>query len=341
MIDATLFPTGIINYMQRYMRISYTLTGILFLAFSAAIGAQQNTEKYTPQTIFDLPWGNELMEFGYMKDGPEGREGLRWGPSSLTVNENQIYVLDTIQQKIKVFDMLGKLINHFSVDAIGDVMIAVDKDGSVWINDAHNYNLKKYDTIGNLKEKIVYGKRLDGVDCSLLIRDGKLYTSVWAISKGERSDSLGIKGERIFSGRKIFMSPESNPRHIGKNTKKYYQSGDNGICRVQKKDNGSKNDIYIKIPDSRSSLVIFVAEDKKNNAFFRVIEDPAKSSRKDWIYKYDVNYQLISKFELSGKMNYSEMQEPVAVDDNGNVFHLITHKSGVKLVKWSRYCSGD
>ncbi len=321
------------------MKIVHLFIGIVFLLASASGFAQENMEKYTPHVIFELPWGNGLMEFGYMQDGPVNGEGMRWGPSSFAVHEKQIYVFDSIQQKVKVFDMRGEMVKHFPVDVRGDVMIAVDDEGNVWVNDGYEYNLKKYDNEGVLREKIVYGAFPMPINTTLFIRNGELFQRGCKILTRGIIQNHGEKGERVYRGEKKKLNFASHIHSIGEYTgKQYRERRENGktIVTFTEKSGVSHDHVF---ETSYRDVVFFLSEDKGRNVYLLLskgVGEGKTSSRIRHIYKYNKDHKLISVIGPLENQNFTDVLESRIVDDDGNIFHLTTHPHGKKVTMWSK-----
>ncbi len=99
--------------------------------------------------------------------------------------QNRIYVLDTDDNKVRVFDAAGAQINAFGskgkgTDGFnGPESLAVDGFGMIYVSDRGNYKLKKFDSQGKLLGSIGSEgdgpgqfRRTSGVDVD---RDGKVY----------------------------------------------------------------------------------------------------------------------------------------------------------------------
>jgi hypothetical protein len=312
------------------MRIIFCFICTLFMLLTTGAFAQDTMEKYTPHTIFDLPWGNGLMEFGFVTDGPNG-EGMRHGPASYVVQNDKIYIYDfcQLQPNLKVFNMQGLLIQHFPVEPRTDGMICVDNDGNILINDGDKHIIYKYSKEGQIVDKVIYGNKFDIADTGLRIYEGKIFTNIWAIDVKTKPDSIGSKGEKIYSGSKEKLKPNVNPRFIGHNTKNFYDSYNYGLLFKIKKINNDAINLNL------SESGIFLSEDRNNNIYFIGVKDPAETTRKDFIYKYNSHFKLIAKFELFEPLRYIEIPDPIISDVMGNIFQLYTSKTGVKLIKWS------
>jgi len=117
------------------------------IAFSAAVimalagAAQGKMERYEPKVILRLSWGDGPSDMGYAKDGPEDAEGLRYGPAA--------------------FD--------------------VDKDGSIYILDSVQRQIKVFAQTGKLLKSFPVELRGDGSFCldekgNVWLNDGNRYT---------------------------------------------------------------------------------------------------------------------------------------------------------------------
>ncbi len=81
----------------------------------------------------------------------------------------------------------------------------------------------------------------------------------------------------------------------------------------------------------------FLSEDVMQNTYFLVSreENIGKSIPRIYeIFKFNDNFELVSKIGPIENISYTEVLAPVYVRDNGDLFQLSTSKDGVKLTKW-------
>lgn len=60
---------------------------------------------YEHQVLFHLPWGTATGQVGLA----DGEDGSFYGPRSFVVHDGQVYVADTFNARVQVFDLAGRL----------------------------------------------------------------------------------------------------------------------------------------------------------------------------------------------------------------------------------------
>jgi len=102
-------------------------------------------------------WG-EGVSPGDEEDAPDGMFNARcYGPLDLAVgHQGQVYVADTCDGRIQVFDSEGRFLTKWGSEGSGEgqlsypVGIAVDMDGNVLVVDTGNHRVQKFSSEGTL-----------------------------------------------------------------------------------------------------------------------------------------------------------------------------------------------
>ena len=97
-------------------------------------------------------WG----QFVDLQDSPDAQQqtGSFYGPRGIAIHEGLVYVTDTGNERVQVFDAEGTFIRAFGGAGNGDgqlrepVGIAVAEDGAVLVADSHNSRIARFDANG-------------------------------------------------------------------------------------------------------------------------------------------------------------------------------------------------
>jgi uncharacterized protein (TIGR03663 family) len=106
---------------------------------------------FDPNGTFLGKWGR----LGDAKGRTDTEQGIFWGPRSLAINDQgEVYVTDTGNKRVQVFDLQGNFKRMFGGEGSGpgqfreEVGITLDKDGNVWVADTWNSRVQKLDPDG-------------------------------------------------------------------------------------------------------------------------------------------------------------------------------------------------
>jgi len=98
-------------------------------------------------------WG----QFADLQDSPDAQQqpGAFYGPRGIAIHDGLVYVTDTGNERVQVFDTQGNVVRAFGGNGGGDgqlrepVGIAVADDGTVLVADSHNGRIARFDTAGD------------------------------------------------------------------------------------------------------------------------------------------------------------------------------------------------
>lgn len=131
--------------------IAIFLTGLTLAAAMIMLKIDREVG-YVARNLISGAWGEGAEAFGRGR-GPDGRES---GPRSFALDpDGRIYVSDTFNQRVKVYDQEGRLLRQFPVGEglprkpfIED--LAVTRAGHIYLADNAGGGLLKYDGDGHL-----------------------------------------------------------------------------------------------------------------------------------------------------------------------------------------------
>lgn len=183
-------------------------------------------EEYVPQVIIEGKWGNEPGEFGvawtYANDtsspmSPSGSESMPIYPSSLAVDgKGNIYVLDTINNRIQKFDAEGKFLKAIHIDAyMGEEQPIwygkVKTEDGMEILDRVESKDKSGRTIGVDKWFPFYWPiTAQGINIVIDSKDNLYYYLKRSISGKETEEVWEFKGDKVVK-KTSFSKKESLP----------------------------------------------------------------------------------------------------------------------------------
>ncbi len=145
----------------RRPRLAIIVVAGVALALGLVLIRVNRVSSFTPTVIISGGWGDGADSFG-RGAGPEGREG---GPTSFAVDAaGHIYVADTYNHRVKVFDPEGRLLRQFRV---GDGLdheptlddLAVTDEGHIYLADNAGGVILKYDPQGRLLATLRIGDK--------------------------------------------------------------------------------------------------------------------------------------------------------------------------------------
>ncbi|MFH1008513.1 MAG: hypothetical protein V1800_13590 [Candidatus Latescibacterota bacterium] len=325
--------------MRRQMLVSGVLAVVIALIMVVGTTAQAEMEQYESEVILSLPWGSGPNEIGYYRV-PEGQEGRRWGPEAMGVDsDGSIYIYDTINARVKVFDQKGNLLRNFSVEATATNM-CVDSQKAVWMLDNPNAKICKYDSAGTLVETVQYepAQEKDRHWAGRIKAQGKMIYSEghggWFEVQPNKVPSKAIAGKRLT---KAVLKLVAGKGEALTKSGYHYRKGETGRNSLIVTDKHGNTVLSVQVskyhPDDG---VGFFSEDKYNNIYLRV-SGWRESKVYEEIWKYNLSNELMAKIGPIDKTWYVGVQgQWLILDQEGNVYVLDTEKEGVKIVKWSR-----
>ncbi|MGH2355810.1 MAG: flippase activity-associated protein Agl23, partial [Chloroflexota bacterium] len=158
----------------------------------AAAAPQVNIQEYAAKTVALTPitqWGSSGSEPGQLNT-----------PRGVALDaEGNVYVVDTLNNRIQKFDRTGKLLTAWGTKGSGDgqfvepMGIAVDGQGNVFVADTWNHRIQKFDANGRFLAKWngqqggFWGPRAIAVDSQ-----GNVYVTDTGNKRIQKFDNAGM-----------------------------------------------------------------------------------------------------------------------------------------------------
>jgi len=321
--------------MRRQMLILRGLAVAVAVIMALAATALAKMEQYESKVILSLPWGSGPNEIGYAKEGPEDQEGLRYGPTAIDVDQDgNIYILDTVNQRVKVFDQNGELLRSFPVRRWPGAL-AVDREESVWVLRGHT--IHRYTSQGTPIETIQIPSTDIPLSSELMITsNGEICAGQFEVVPGKVVGE-GEKGEDIRTGKTKRIRYRQGIKKSGHR----YQIEVTNSARTLELMDASGHIVKTINLEKRHPYddAAFLSEDNDGNIYLLVTTHTDDRHFYTEVWKYDRSYRLIAKVGPIFTKFYTETPAPrewLVVDGIGNVYQLITEKEAVKIVKWSK-----
>lgn len=172
----------------------------------------------------------------------EGKEAVR-APVSIAVdNQRRMYILDSLEAKVKILDSSGRFISEFGSKGQGRAQfnvplhIAVSNSNQIYIADTDNYRIQVFDSKGQIIKVLgKYGTRNGEFKspCSIAIDENeKTYCLDYGIPRIQVIDKDGIT-RLVFGKRGMGNGEFSVPKGIAIDKKKRIYVADTLNHRVQ------------------------------------------------------------------------------------------------------------
>ncbi len=317
--------------------------------FTASVfGAEEKTvqqQTYTPQIIINAPWGEKSVyiskeasppgEFGLCVEGPI------MGPSTFTIAPNgDVYICDIYNYRIQRFSSNGSFISAIPMkERIGDEDIAVDKEGNIYILTIISTPVLvwKYDQSGNLINEYVSFKDEDSKGINI----GGGSTRLYCDNSGRLFITYYEENERA---QVIFQLGTTTAEFSPAQQKATIRRGNAGISgRILNKDQIFQyiDGKMFTVTDSDEKMTgynfsggySFLDVDGSGNAYMTHYDAETDIYS---VRKQTPDGQVISTFGWKLE-DYAQdnLNRPLTVDDQGNVYVLGSTKDGITLTKWS------
>ncbi|MCJ7497459.1 MAG: hypothetical protein MUO78_04925 [candidate division Zixibacteria bacterium] len=338
--------------MKFYSKIIILL--ILFLILQVLAFCSDNTphQTYIPQIILNEPWGQKPGEFGI--DDPYARnpkaigQGPVMGPSTFTVAPNgDIYIVDMFNYRVQRFTQDGAFVSSFSLletRSAGGEDISVDANGNIYLLYLGPAVVRKFDSNGNLL-KIIFMFNHEDEDAEGMNTGGGP-TKIFCDKSGRlflQYRSEKYRDFRIFQfGTDVTdFTPEQQ-----KATLRRGFAGGSGIILKKEQIFQYIDGKMFTVDNSNKAIrgynfsgtYSFLDVDGSGNAYMTY-------------YNMDTDIYSIKKQTPDGKIictfewkftNYAHhnLNKPLIVDAQGNVYVFDSTKEGITITKWSPVGTG-
>ncbi len=295
--------------------------------------AQTAGEPYVRERLFTVPWGSRDAELGIVTRA----DGSCVGPISFDVDGTGfVYILDPVNEAVKIFNPDGELNTSFSVPLPYNVAyLALDDYGDIWVNSAPDYTIHRFSANGRPRERYLY--RSDFVrhmDPFISVLDGEIYLSMSKIVIAEELRESG--GVRTFRAERFPL--------VGGRFVKASILGDGRVFRpVIDRDQPPKMQV-IENGEVVSRIVFpgmdatFSAVHQKTDASGNIYIKLASSLKNIvQVWKYDPDLRLrarVSFMPIHDFPGYTPLSD-VVIDDRGSIHTMIAGEDGLSVMRWS------
>lgn len=276
-----------------------------------------------PTVLFRGDWGDQLGEFG-LDEGPTGRRG----PLTLALrSDGSIYVLDTVNARVQVFDVNGSPMRAFLVEGQAVDGIAVTSDGYVVLNAFSERQLLVYDENGQKLPPVAVPSEILPLR---LIASGD---EVWIrgllaeqAQNGVISDFLLVwKGGSAQTAEGTRVQRMANRYATGALT---WRGSTEGAMMSIELEAGDGSVRSVSIPGSEDILIADCVEAKGGGAFFVSDIGNGEPGWRSW--------RVSGAGELTGPVDiptavWTEMNKAFEISPEGYMVYLQSDPSGVAI----------
>ena len=262
------------------------------------------------QELIFLPWGENQNEIGLRK-APDGQ----YGPMSFTVEGNSIIILDTQNKKLKIFHN-SKLIKLISLPS-------KYIDDFVWFSENDFYLLERNQVHHYEYQKLKNTYKTDSPQS--LINELRIVNNNIQVILNE-SSSAQPKANNTISYSKTSGIEDSYGQQIFIEKKNWNNITVNTGNRKSFEINSINNDLGLaRYLGSAPSGDIYIYLEK-------VLQHVPLSIKRQ-IYLYSCSGKIKKVINVPLHMHTYVFSE-FYVDENGNLFHMITSEEGVSIFSW-------
>lgn len=293
---------------------------IILLMTCSLSFAQENVRILQRETVLDLKWGDGPNEIGLIQGE------YIFGPASFLVDgNNTIYILDSANERMSIFNAKGELVRNFPVTGIGETCWG--DNGHIFMNDGNAHNILEYTIDGQLLSKYIYKLDSNMDSSNLIVRDGIFYIWNYKIVPLE-SFAIDSKGASIYETETSLLQSEDAPRNIGAFSKNRYLM-DNNVYYSESR-NSEKREILDSLLGKHA---LFLQEDTDGNQYFLILDtDNGIKTRNIW--KLDTAYRHVATIGPLYQKVFADAFKEICIDSKGSVYQLTSDNDGVRIFTW-------
>ena len=332
--------------------------GLFFILSVCGLTADEvQQQTYASRLILTAPWGQKNLymdrepsppgEFGifdpYTRNPKAFDEGPVQGPSTFTIApDGNIYIVDTFNHRLQRFNQYGSFVSSFSLFETGSGWvedISVDASGNIYLLYLGAPQVRKFDSAGKLL-KIIYLFDHQDPDAKGMNTGGGS-TKLYCDNSGRLFLSYYKENEKA---QMIFQLGTTNAEFLPEQQKATLRKGSAGMSGIIL----NKNQIFQFIDGNMFSvdnLGKTVTEFKSLGSYsfldvdsFNFIYLISFNGENDifTIRKQTPEAKFITSFEWRN-IGYAQhnLNKPITVDSQGNIYILDSTKSGITITKWS------
>ena len=302
------------------------LISIVFVLFGVTIAMGSN-----PKVLAEIPWGSGSDKIGLLNQ----QELETVGPKSFTVDNGKVYILDFVNQELKVFDLNAKKLSKLADKIIGG-SICVGPNGNLLV--LNGKKVKALSNGGKSQDSIDIADDIDlieGYGQDVQVENGKSIVVNGENGKGfkvaefESGKLAKFNFERQVASGKPPHKKDANGqvsydvKWIDRNTINLlkFNSKDELIKTFELKTNDTFGGVQIKGIDSKGNVYVEIERITPDNYVHLEIK------------KINPGGKEIGTVELINNY-FTTVYKKTEVDVNGNIYQMITDENGVKILLW-------
>ena len=308
---------GVITYEESKSILDQVLSTFKFVA------ADTVNKEYKKIISLNFDYGSGENQFGVL------REAGGVGPGSFaTDNGNNLYITDTRNSRVKVFNSLGQPVLVLGADSPKEV--AVDGNGNIytyaWGSGNPGQIFYKYDPRGKLLGKLENPIQKAGL--------GRLYVSDNTLYASDMEENSYLISS--ITGEFKHFPPSVVPGVFGQSGKRYYArrsvAGIGFVDVVGLTDAGKKT---IEIKKNGLSTIRFLGEDQKENIYIQTESLSSKNKVILEVLKYGPSGNLITTIDVSGGTYSFPSAKLLDVSPAGDIWQVIPGTDKLQVNRWS------
>jgi uncharacterized repeat protein (TIGR02543 family) len=304
-------------------KIAVWVLAFLALAVSllnaSILNAQTN---FIPTEVFQLKWGNGESQVGLLKV-----PGRSYGPQSFAVDEgNKIYILDSANQRILIYDLSGNLFSSVPISQRADDLCLGIK--SIYVLYSAEMKVVEY----SLNGTIIATYPLIDTKSPIV---GIHFTSEQGLFF-ETAD--GTSYPLIEKGVKVTLEAQNKRKIIGlnRNNDYFFLERKNllqGIIRILDFEGKVKKELPVLKKEQNIESLTLIGTDNEKNIYLVVEESTNSFEVRRYLRKYNHEGVLLAE-AIIPYSNYAYTFRDLRVTKTGKVYQLLPLKENAKVLIW-------
>lgn len=293
---------------------------------------QRNAKQtfYIKHQIAVFPYGDGDAELGLLQAPEMGANG----PESFWVEDSgQIYICDTVNQKIKKLSRTGELLDQISLDFAGNDL-AVDSNGDMFVLDRARRLVEQVNGFGKKRGAIQLDRHHVETAYNLrVVKDRVLLSSVMQEEK--------VLGKMHSGKMALRMSVGAQTPIVGGvvgRTERRFKTLRNERRQAEIDVFGKENQVLdsLLMPLENVASVVFLGEDRFGNSYYQleVLESDRSVSLN--VYCLDKRGNIDSAIENIPNNYYVWTAKLLQVAASGDVYQVLPTEDGVEVNVWER-----
>lgn len=277
----------------------------------------------------DIPYGSGKGEVGAVDAG----EGAIIGPKSFTVDDKgNIYICDTVNERIQVFSSNGKYLSTISFKK-GTFAedIDIDKQGFVYVY--NRVKLYQYDKKGNIVTSIDVDESRWGGGGTMHVINNEIY--IYACDYDTCGDFL--IGRTLFNNMLVGPSVEEPKRFNEKGkqglSQKKYMTGlkrfERGETEIKDRDGATFK--IMSFPLKEILSIKFLGEDKRENLYIKTERDNETHELVVEVHKFNADGDYLNTIQMSPSNIHFWSVKNCEVSKDGTIYQFLPEKDRLRL----------